>query len=137
MKHAFWGDDRIRPRRFSQALGVAALVVPIVSIVGWLRGIPLLASYSEQFIPMAPATAICFILISIAPFIAFRPTAGIGARMSAVLGGGLVAAYGTLVFAEWLTGWPVSPDETLFATTSTLGAPEFRRMVAGRRPDAR
>ena len=122
MKHAFWGADRIQPRRFSQALLVGALVVPMVSIIGWLSELPLLASYGGQFIPMAPSTAIGFILLSIAALVAFLPPAGAGARMSAVLGGALVAAYAALVFVEGLTGWPVSPDETLFATSRTLGA---------------
>lgn len=65
--------DLIHARRFSLVLTAAAGVVPVVALVGWGAGIPLLASYGKRFIPMAPSTAICFILLLLPLLFALRP----------------------------------------------------------------
>ncbi|MFH0729848.1 MAG: response regulator [Pseudomonadota bacterium] len=119
----------IHVRRFSLALTAAAIIAPLISLVGWLTGMPLLASYGAQFIPMAPSTAICFTLLSLPLLIALRPAHGPMGNPGIVLSGGLVAVYGFLVTFGWVTGLPLNPDDLLFAEMGTLGPHPVGRMA--------
>ncbi len=114
MKQAFFDEDRTGLRRFSQALAGAAILVPLLSLLGWLSGRTIFASYNEQFIPMAPSTAIGFILLLASLHLALRPSTGPVVRFGVGVVGGLVGTYGFLVFFGWLTGWPQNPDNALF-----------------------
>ena len=76
MEYAVSGEDMINARRIALALTAAAIVMPLVSLIGWVTGIMLLASYGERFVPMAPSTAICFILLALPLLIALRPRPG-------------------------------------------------------------
>ena len=128
MEHAVSGEDMINARRISLALTAAAIAMPLVSLIGWVTGIMLLASYGERFIPMAPSTAICFILLSLPLLIALRPRPGPVGSHGAGLAGGVVALYGFLVFFGWLTGWPINPDDVLFKEMGTLETYPLGRM---------
>ena len=121
MEHADSDGNRIDALRFAMAFTMAAIVVSLIALVGWLGGMPVLASYGGQFVPMAPSTAICFLLISLPLSIVLRPAQGPLAGRGAGLAGVLVAAYGFLVAFAWLTGLPVNPEELLFKETGTLG----------------
>jgi signal transduction histidine kinase/CheY-like chemotaxis protein/HAMP domain-containing protein len=118
----------ITGRRFFLALNAAAILVPLISLAGWLSGMPLLASYGGRFIPMAPGTAICFTLLAVPLFIMFAPPHAPVGRRVAGFAGCLVAAYGLLVAAAWLFGLPWSPDALLFKETGTLGSYPVGRM---------
>ena len=47
------------------ALVCASLTVlfAVLTFVGWISGLPLLASVRARYIPMAPSTALCFSLL--------------------------------------------------------------------------
>ena len=63
MKHSF----------FLLTVGITA-VLPIASMIGWLNSRLFLASMHDAYIPMAPLTAICFVLLVIALLIVqFKP----------------------------------------------------------------
>ena len=128
MEHAVSGEDMIDARRISLALTAAAIAMPLVSLIGWVTGIMFLASYGERFIPMAPSTAICLILLSLPLIIVLRPRPGPVGSHSAGLAGGLVALYGFLVFLGWLTGWPINPDDVLFKEMGSLATYPLGRM---------
>ena len=128
MEQADSAGNRIDVRRFLMAVTMSAIVVPLIALAGWLGGMPVLASYGGQFVPMAPSTAICFLLIALPLFIVLRPAQGPVRSRSASLAGILVAAYGLLVAFAWLTGLPVNPDELLFRETGTLGMHRLGRM---------
>ena len=121
MEQAAFAGNRIQAPPISRVLTIAALVVPVISLVGWLIGSTVLASYGAKFIPMAPSTAICFILLSLALLITLRPASDQLTHQSAGVIGGLVAAYGSLVFIQGFTGLAVNP-EGLFQDMGTLGA---------------
>ena len=114
MEQAVSGEDMINARRISLVLTAAAIAMPLVSLIGWVTGIMLLASYGEGLIPMAPSTAICFFLLLLPLILALRPMPGPVESRAAALGGGVVALYGFLVFYGWLTGFPINPDDLLF-----------------------
>src|SRR5204862_7403857 len=41
------------------------IALGLLTFIGWISGLPLLASVRATYIPMAPSTAICFSLIGI------------------------------------------------------------------------
>jgi uncharacterized membrane protein YraQ (UPF0718 family) len=42
-----------------------AIALGLLTLIGWISGVPLLASVRANYIPMAPSTAFCFTLISV------------------------------------------------------------------------
>jgi signal transduction histidine kinase/response regulator RpfG family c-di-GMP phosphodiesterase/HAMP domain-containing protein len=122
------GANYINVRGFSLVLTAAAGVVPLFSLMGWLTGVRQLASYGGHFIPMAPSTALGFILISLPLFIMLLPGRGPVGNRAIGLAGGLVAVYGFLVALAWFTGLPLNPDDLLFKELGTLGAHRMGRM---------
>ena len=48
-------------------LSCASLTIALglLTLIGWVSGLPLLASVRAKYIPMAPSTALCFSLIGI------------------------------------------------------------------------
>ena len=121
MARYFAKGDRTESRRAFTALAAATMAMPLIALVGWLGGVPLLASYGGESIPMAPSTAISFVLLSLSLLMSLRQTPGPVASRSARLSSGLVFAYGARVLLEWLTGLPVNPDDLLPKDLGTLG----------------
>jgi signal transduction histidine kinase/DNA-binding response OmpR family regulator/HAMP domain-containing protein len=109
------GGSMFNGRRLFLVLTGAAILVPLVSLAGWLAGIPRLASYGDRFIPMAPSTAICFIFLALPLAIMLGPRHLPGERRAAVVAGVLVAGYGLLAALDGLFGLPLNPDHLLFA----------------------
>src|SRR5580765_7614983 len=42
-----------------------AIALGLLTLIGWISGVPLLASVRANYIPMAPSTAFCFSLIGV------------------------------------------------------------------------
>ena len=42
-----------------------AIALGLLTLIGWISGVPLLASVRANYIPMAPSTAFCFTLIGV------------------------------------------------------------------------
>ncbi|MCX6173414.1 MAG: PAS domain S-box protein [Ignavibacteriales bacterium] len=55
-----------KPVLFTLLFGLLTSGVGIIAILGWILGVPLLASFNSDFIPMAPSTAFLFISFGIA-----------------------------------------------------------------------
>ncbi|MBI5556592.1 MAG: response regulator [Deltaproteobacteria bacterium] len=121
-------DNLLQPRTISLALVAAVIVVALIGLAGWLTGNTLLASYGGQFIPMAPSTAICFLLLSVPLFSTLRLAQGPVVSHAALLAGGLVAFYALLVACVWLAGLPLSLEDLLLAEMGTLGKHPVGRM---------
>ncbi|MBU1168024.1 MAG: response regulator [Proteobacteria bacterium] len=115
------GGTTIHARRISLIVISAAMTMPFFSLFDRVTGVQILADYHKEFIPMAPSTAICFILIALPLLITIRPVEGPAENPWAMISGGLVALYGLLVVSGWLTGLPISPDILLFKEMATLG----------------
>src|SRR5438552_16626270 len=41
------------------------IALGLLTVIGWISGLPLLASVRAKYIPMAPSTALCFSIIGI------------------------------------------------------------------------
>src|ERR1700736_250346 len=50
-------------RAVSLACASLALALALMTFVGWISGLPLLASVRAKYIPMAPSSALCFSLL--------------------------------------------------------------------------
>src|SRR5947207_11105779 len=50
--------------RISQACGVAAILVSLTALIGWFTGSSVLKGIRPGYIPMAPNTAIVFLLLA-------------------------------------------------------------------------
>jgi serine phosphatase RsbU (regulator of sigma subunit) len=59
-------EGRGKFRNFSVICACVALGLGILTFIGWISGIGLLASVRSKYIPMAPSTALCFSLLGIA-----------------------------------------------------------------------
>ncbi|MEW6219022.1 MAG: response regulator [Thermodesulfobacteriota bacterium] len=128
MGSALPANARLHARRLCLVLTAAASVAPLLGLVGWLAGAMRLASYGGQFIPMAPSTAVSFVLLTLALLLMLRPLAGPAGSRGLSLAGILVAAYALLVAGGWLTGLPINPDDWLLGEMGTLGAHPMGRM---------
>ena len=77
-------DDVIRdPIPYGTLVRVCASVTAgagIAALIGWASGLPSLTSLGSGRIPMAPSTALLFVLYGIAIFLRARPTLGRGAH---------------------------------------------------------
>jgi signal transduction histidine kinase/DNA-binding response OmpR family regulator/HAMP domain-containing protein len=128
MVHAVSDDNSVHARRLALALTAASSVAPALGLVGWLTGVTGLTSYGGRFIPIAPSTAVCFLLLALALLTVLLPPQAPAGRRAAGLAGSAVAAYGLLVAAAWLTGLSVNPDELFFPEMGSLGSHPIGRM---------
>jgi signal transduction histidine kinase/DNA-binding response OmpR family regulator len=113
--------------RLAAGLALASAALPLASLGGWLAGAPLLTG-GGRFVPMAPSTALCFLLLAAAFSAALRregrPAGGRAPEGAAAL----VAGYGCLVAVAWLTGLPVNPEARLLGELGTVGGHPIGRM---------
>src|SRR5207249_1280996 len=86
--------------------GLGAALLGTAALVGWLTGMPALASVGAAYMPMAPNTALAFVALGIALAVlvvsAIQPWAWWTARVAA----GFVALLGSLRLCEFLPGAP-------------------------------
>ncbi len=99
-------------RRVTQACGAFVALAGLAALAGWITGEPVLLGLRASYIPMAPNTALAFIVLGGALFV----LAG-GWRGNRVVAGsaaGLVGFIGLLRFFEYATGRDFAVDEWFF-----------------------
>ncbi|MGQ0762141.1 MAG: PAS domain S-box protein [Acidobacteriota bacterium] len=98
--------------RISQACGVAVMLISLTTLIGWSTGSPTLKGIRPGYIPMAPNTAIAFLLLAASLTITatkslrFRNIARLTIAFAAVL---IVAR-----MSEYLTSVELRVDQWLF-----------------------
>ena len=116
-----WGPDRFRILISICATIVAG--VGFVSLFGWLLELPVLASLGSDNIPVAPSTAMLFVLYAGAIFLRTRSrksSASYWTGVSITAAGALIAA----VLLSWsLTGMPREAEHFGFAVVHQPGEP--------------
>src|SRR5205809_4873039 len=50
------------------------IALGLITLIGWISGLPLLASVRAKYIPMAPSSALCFSLLGIGLIVQSRQT---------------------------------------------------------------
>lgn len=102
-----------------------AVVLGLLTFVGWISGLSILASVRAKYIPMAPSTALCFSLIGIGLIQQLtRPAL----RWLAWLLAGIVFAIACAKLAEFVGGISFGIDAWFVRNPGTLGAVPTGRM---------
>lgn len=108
--------------------GGVTFVLGAVGLAGWITGLRLLGSLQRDYIPMAPDTAVLFMVLGLALVAgacrAVRRIAG----PFAIAFAGLVSAYIGLKFVESFSGRALTLEGRLFSVTDRLGAIPLGRM---------
>lgn len=98
----------------------ATLFFPLIGLLGWLSGFSILASLNEYFIPMAPSTGLCFILLVLPLVFILRQNNLPVFSMLAIVSALLVLTYSTWAFLFHSGSIAVSPDLLLFGELGTF-----------------
>ena len=88
-------------KQLARAFAAAAVGLGFAALLGWVLELPLLASWGPRWIPMAPSTALLFVLFGTAVFINARVAPGRAAYRTGIaigLAGALLALTFVLPF---------------------------------------
>jgi hypothetical protein len=97
-----------------------------MTFIGWISGLPLLASVRAKYIPMAPSTALCFSLLGIGIILQIvQPSLGWISRAIAAL----VLMIACVKLAEFLGGFHLSIDDWFVRNPGMFGAVPTGRMA--------
>ncbi len=91
-------------RRIGLACTALTAIVSGVALAGWLTKYLALASVGSEFIPMAPSTAICFLLLSFPLTLLFFPSVRPSARICARLCVGAVSLLCSILLISFIQG---------------------------------
>src|SRR3972149_8004826 len=110
--------------RADRAISLAAAVVAahgVLVLVGWWAGWPLFVRPPQDFIPMAPSTALAFVMLGLA--LVGRRAGAAGVRRA-----GSVAAWTVAVVSLVDPGFPAWLDHLLGGATGQIGPQEHGGM---------
>ena len=105
------------------AAGIAGL-----ALAGWQLKARFLAGQWGDYIPMAPSTALAFLLLGGALFSSARWPGQRVSRAFALAALSLVSSLGLLVLAQFVTGIDLGLEQALFRVNETLGQLPLGRM---------
>ncbi|KAF0146283.1 MAG: PAS/PAC sensor hybrid histidine kinase [Nitrospirae bacterium] len=115
-------------KRASLVCMSVALALGIAAIAGWLLNLYTLAGIRSEYIPMAPSTAIAFIILSSAFFIrTLKPLSNAG-RLFSIIVSGFVLFVSSLVIIQFLGGISSDIEKILVRTPAMLGRVPIGRM---------
>ncbi|MEO8045090.1 MAG: SpoIIE family protein phosphatase [Spartobacteria bacterium] len=115
-----------RFRTFGLVCASFALFFALLTFVGWISGLQLLASVRARYIPMAPSTALCFSLLGCGLLLhLLRP----GWRWIPRLLALLVLAFAILKLLEFLSGRHFAIDALFVRNPEMFGAVPTGRMA--------
>ena len=110
------------------ALRWSGLRVALVALLGWLLGVRFLAGQWGTYFPMAPSTALAFLLLGGAIFCHARWPSGARARYTALAGAGVVALLGLLILGKYVAGYDSGIEWALARTNEMFGRFPVGRM---------
>ena len=115
------------PRVPEICAGIAAGIA-LLALLGWVSGVRFLAGELGTYIPMAPSTALAFLLLSGALFIFVRlPVLRLG-RLFELTAVSIVLLIGLLVLAQFIFGIDFGIEQVLSRTNELLGSTPLGRM---------
>ena len=125
------GAEGATARRFERAVvlgAAAAAFIALGGLLGLVSGFRALGRIRANYIPMAPSTAGCFLILSAALFLHARGRrAGVGHRAIVALVS-LVAVFGLLDVVGGLTGLDLTREDWLTRNGGSLGGVPLGRM---------
>ena len=102
------------------AAGIVTAAIGLLAMLGWILKIPLLASFGTNLIPMAPSTALLFILMGISVSLRNCMPQNRGLSFVSLSIGSLVAITGLVLFISSLAGYYPRIEHLGFSINSTL-----------------
>ncbi|MBZ5703634.1 MAG: PAS domain S-box protein [Acidobacteriia bacterium] len=108
-------------RRLIRIGGAVAAGFGILALFGWALGLPFLASFGRDVIPMAPSTALLFVLYGIAALLRARLPLGRGAQRAGVAINSAGALVALLLLILSLLGIHPVIEHLGFAAVGTVG----------------
>lgn len=97
-------------RRIAFAAAAAAALIGLLGFIGWVTDTRVLTRLRDDFIPIAPNTAIAFLLLAGALFIRANPSSSAKLRAAARAVAGAVFALCALRFMDAVFGLPLDTD---------------------------
>ena len=106
----------------------ATAIVAVAGLLGYVPGLRILGSVRSDYIPMAPSTAGCFVILALALFFhARKPWQGTSRLVILVLVL-LVTVFGLLEVVELFVGRDIGVEDRLVPEIGTLGGIPIGRM---------
>ena len=105
----------------AKASGAFAAILGFVGLAGWILELPVLVSLRHGWIPMAPSTALLFVLCGTAMFFSARVPLSRAAHWTGVAVGAAVAVIGLLLFFLSYLGIRLEAEHLGFAISGTVG----------------
>ena len=115
-------------RKLTLVASVSVILLAGLELIGWICGWQRFAVSLLRYIPMAPSTAVCFIILTLDGLFAPRVDSGQGrfvSSMSVIL---LVMVYCGLGLLEYLGYTPFHIEDSLFPDTGFLNGVPLARM---------
>jgi serine phosphatase RsbU (regulator of sigma subunit) len=108
------------------ACSAVTLLFALLTFIGWISGLSLLASVRARYIPMAPSTALCFCFVAIGVILQLeKPQLRLLSRGLALI----VFLVGIAKLVEFFTGFGLGLDPWLVRHPGTFGAVPTGRMA--------
>ena len=121
-------DPSAQAQRLTQLCAGAAFGIALLALAGWLFGARFLAGQWGGAIPMAPSTALAFLLLSGGVFSHARWPARRRSRYFTPVSIGLTALLGLLVLAQFIVGFDSGVERMLARTNELFGQIPLGRM---------
>jgi signal transduction histidine kinase/CheY-like chemotaxis protein len=115
-------------RRLAVIAAALSASLALLALLGWLTAAKVLAGFHPRFIPMAPSTAIAFLLLGGA-VLAFAAAPERARLRHGVVGAGvIVLLVASVELVQWLGGWRPTIDAWLVPHPALLGSVPVGRM---------
>ncbi|HEX7545907.1 MAG TPA: PAS domain S-box protein [Gemmatimonadaceae bacterium] len=118
----------LRFRGAAKLSAAATALVALGGLLGFLSGFRVLGSIRPDFIPMAPSTAACFLILSAGLYLSAREHETGPGRTAIVAPVLLVAVFGLLDVVGSLTGLDLTREAWLTRNAGSLGGVPLARM---------
>jgi diguanylate cyclase (GGDEF)-like protein/PAS domain S-box-containing protein len=116
-----------RSNPVSELCGSLVTGIALLALLGWISGARFLAGELGTYIPMAPSTALAFLLLGAALFRFAHLPPRFG-RLPEVIAVGVVLLIGVLVLAQFIFGIDFGIERVLSRTNEFLGSTPLGRM---------
>jgi len=105
----------------AKACGALAAILGLIALTGWTLELPVLTSLGPGWIPMAPSSALLFVLLGTAVLFCTRVPPSRSARWTGVAFGAAVALIGLLLFFLSYLGIRLAAEHLGFAIAGSVG----------------